>query len=567
MRKAVFFLLAFALVFSLAMGVSADQVDSSGFQASVYEDGSCQVNMNITLSMDKMDTNMRFPIPANATDVQLNGISVGTYYADSSQYVNLSTVLKPDATTATFYLSYRITQVVDNTGKLELPLLLGFQLPVNSFNFSVSFPGAVTEQPSFTSAYFQSNIESSLQWTVSNRTVSGHVESGVILNEYETLHMILQLDGNLFSHHSDAYIDYEVPLSVMQIIAGLALVYWIIFMRPGLPKVRRRSQPPHGFTAGHMRPVLTLGGPDLSLMVLSWAQMGYVLLERRAGNKILIHRQMDMGNERSAYEQQIFSLLFRKNPIVDTRSLSYAALCGKVEKQLSPTKGLALRHNGNPLIFRIVLLVIHLLMGVNLGLTLGGTAGWQIVLLIFFGIAALVIGHLIQQAAWGILLWKPGAVVRGLLAAGVWILPFLLTGRFSLGFQTALLQLLAGLLAVYGGRRSPDGIEVLGLVLGLDISFLLPEKSTFSLAKKADPEYFHTLAPYALALGTDRLFAYRFGRERIADCPYLVGVPEAERTASQWSRILRNTVRSMNARYEGLKKEQIINSIYNLRSR
>ena len=29
---------------------------------------------------------------------------------------------------------------------------------------------------------------------------------------------------------------------------------------------------------------------------------------------------------------------------------------------------------------------------------------------------------------------------------------------------------------------------------------------------------------------------------------------------SQWSRILRNTVRSMNARYEGLKKEQIIQS-------
>lgn len=567
MRKAVFFLLSLMLLFYLALSVSADQVDQSNFSASVAEDGSCQVSLNVTLSMEKMDTTMRFPIPANATDVQLNGFGVGTYYAESVQYVNLGSVLNAEDTTATFFLTYRISQVVDSSGKLDLPLLQGFQLPINSFSFSVSFPGTVTNQPRFTSAYHQSNIESSLYWNVLGSTVSGQTNPNVLLNEHEALYMSLQLDGNMFSHHSDAYIDYQVPTLVMEILAGLALIYWIFFMRPGFPKVRRCSQPPHGFTAGHMRPILTLGGPDLSLMVLSWAQMGYVLLERRNGNKILIHRQMDMGNERSAYEQQIFSLLFRKNHTVDTRSLAYAALCGKVEKQLSASKTLSHKRNGNPLIFRIFFLVIHLLTGVNLGLALGGTAGWQIVLLIFFGILGLVAGHLLQETAWGILLWKPGVVVRGLLAAGAWIVPFLFCGRLSLGIQTALLQLLAGLFAVYGGRRSADGTEALSQVLGLDISFLLPEKSTFTLAKKADPEYFHMLAPYALALGTDRLFAYRFGKERIAECPYLVGIPEAERNATQWSRILRNTVRSMNARYEGLKKEQLLNSIYNLRSR
>ena len=73
------------------------------------------------------------------------------------------------------------------------------------------------------------------------------------------------------------------------------------------------------------------------------------------------------------------------------------------------------------------------------------------------------------------------------------------------------------------------------------------------------------MLPHALAFGADRLFAYRFGKERIAECPYLIGIPEAERTASQWSRILRNTLRSMNARYEGLKKERLIDSLYNLR--
>lgn len=563
MRKYLLFLLAVVLVFSLTLTVSADQIDHSGFHASVQEDGSCQVSMTITLSMDKMDTTMRFPMPASASDVQLNGFGVGTYYADNAQYVDLSSVLDSEATTATFTLSYRVAQVVDSTGKLDLPLLNGFQLPINSFDFSVSFPGAVTSKPTFTSAYHQSNIESSMYWNVVGNTVSGRTTA--LLNDYETLNMSLQLDGNLFSHHSDAFIDYEVPQLVMQIIAGLALVYWVVFMRPGFPKVRRCSQPPHGFTAGHMRPILSLSGPDLSLMVLSWAQMGYVILERKNGGKILIHRQMDMGNERSSYEQQIFSLLFRKKETVDTSSIAYAALCGKVEKQLSVSKTLAHKHNGNPLIFRLPILAIQLLVGVNLGLALGGTAGWQVVLLILFGILGLVLGNMIQESAWGIFLLKPGAIYRGLLAAGIWILPFLFCGRLGLGVQTAVLQLLAGILAVYGGRRSPDGTEALAQVLGLDLFFLLPEKATFSLAKKTDPEYFHMLSPYALALGMDRFFAYRFGKERISECPYLLGIPDADRTATQWSRILRNTHRSMNARYEGLKKERLINSLYNLR--
>jgi hypothetical protein len=274
---------------------------------------------------------------------------------------------------------------------------------------------------------------------------------------------------------------------------------------------------------------------------------------------------MDMGNERSGYEQQIFSALFRKRSTVDTGSVAYAALCSKVEKQLSAAKALTHKRSGNPLIFRLLSLLVSVFAGVNAGLALGSNASWQIVLLILFAISGLVLGNIIQQSAQGIFLWKPGFLMKGLFAAALWAFPFFLCGKQSLGLNTALYQFIAGILAAYGGRRSPDGMDALSQVLGLLLSFLLPEKTSFTIAKKADPEYFHTLAPYALSFGADRLFAYRFGKERIPECPYLLGVSEADRTASQWSRILRNTLRSMNARYEGLKKERLINSLYNLR--
>lgn len=563
MRKALLFFVAIVLLCAITLGVSADQIDHSGFYATVLEDGSCQVSMTITLSMEKMDTTMRFPIPADASDVQLNGFGVGTYYSGTVQYVNLSSVLGPEDTTATFTLSYRAGQVVDGTGKLTLPLLSGFQLPISSFDFTVSFPGNVSNQPSFTSAYYQSSIESKMHWTVMGSTVTGRTTA--LLNGYETLEMSLKLDSSLFSHRQTAFIDSEVDDRLMKGCLLLALLYWVIFMRMGLPRFRRCSQPPQGYTAGHMRPILTLQGPDLSLMVLSWAQMGYVLLERKSSSKILIHRQMDMGNERSAYEQQIFSLLFKKKDVVDTGSLAYAVLCGKVEKQISVSKVLTHKRSGNPLIFRLIFLLINIFAGVNAGLALGSTASWQIIFLILFGILGLVLGNMLQNSAQGIFLYKPGTITKGILAAVIWVVPFYLCGKQGLGLRTAFYQFIAGILATYGGRRSSDGTDSLSQALGLLLSFLVPEKASFSIAKKVDPEYFHTMVPYALSFGADRLFAYRFGKERIPECPYLVGVPAADRTASQWSRILRNTLRSMNARYEGLKKERLINSIYNLR--
>lgn len=563
MRKALLFFVAIVLLCAMTLGVSADQIDHSGFYATVLEDGSCQVSMTITLSMEKMDTSMRFPIPADASDVQLNGFGVGTYYSGTVQYVNLSSVLGPEDTTATFTLSYRAGQVVDGTGKLTLPLLSGFQLPINSFDFTVSFPGNVSNQPSFTSAYYQSSIESKMHWTVMGSTVTGRTTD--LLNGYETLEMSLKLDSSLFSHRQTAFIDSEVDDRLMEACLLLALLYWVIFMRLGLPRFRRCSQPPQGYTAGHMRPILTLQGPDLSLMVLSWAQMGYVLLERKSSSKILIHRQMDMGNERSAYEQQIFSLLFKKKDVVDTGSLAYAVLCGKVEKQISVSKVLTHKRSGNPLIFRILSLLVNVLAGVNAGLALGSSASWQIIFLILFGILGFALSNMIQNSAQGIFLYKPGTITKGLLAAVIWVIPFFLCGKRGLGLGTAFYQFIAGILATYGGRRSADGADALSQGLGLLLSFLVPEKASFSIAKKVDPEYFHTMAPYALSFGADGLFAYRFGKERIPECPYLVGVPAADRTASQWSRILRSTLRSMNARYEGLKKERFINSIYNLR--
>ena len=55
--------------------------------------------------------------------------------------------------------------------------------------------------------------------------------------------------------------------------------------------------------------------------------------------------------------------------------------------------------------------------------------------------------------------------------------------------------------------------------------------------RRMDPDYFHTMAPYALALGVHKRFARAFGTRKLSSCPYLTTGMDGHRTASAPSRV------------------------------
>ena len=64
---------------------------------------------------------------------------------------------------------------------------------------------------------------------------------------------------------------------------------------------------------------------------------------------------------------------------------------------------------------------------------------------------------------------------------------------------------------------------------------------------KANPGYYHEMAPYALALGVDKAFAARFERLRMPECSYLV-TERSQMTATEWAAVLRKAVETMDAK-------------------
>ena len=73
---------------------------------------------------------------------------------------------------------------------------------------------------------------------------------------------------------------------------------------------------------------------------------------------------------------------------------------------------------------------------------------------------------------------------------------------------------------------------------------------------KVNPDYYHEMAPYALALGVDQIFAKRFERLHQPNCTYLHTSTENNRTAAEWDALLRKVVDTLNERQKRLRFER-----------
>ena len=81
---------------------------------------------------------------------------------------------------------------------------------------------------------------------------------------------------------------------------------------------------------------------------------------------------------------------------------------------------------------------------------------------------------------------------------------------------------LAGFAAAIGGRRSELGKRSLSQLRGLRRYMLRLSAGDLQRICQNNPDYFHDLAPYALAMGVLRPFARNFGSRKLDSCPYIL---------------------------------------------
>ena len=562
MRKLVCLLLCCLLASVLVLPASAESMASQmDTMVTVTSDGDCMVSSTVRLSLDSPVDSLTFPVPLDATDISLNGGMARTSKSATATEVDVSRVVGDMAGEMTFALNYNIPGAVkavkgengERYLQLELPLLSSFSLPVQGLSFIITMPDNIKYYPTFTSIYQQTGIEASLDYRVDKNMLTG--ASIQPLNDHEAITMLMVVPQEMFPSVSTYIREGNPEVKPMLIVAGLALAYWILFLRTW-PLIRRRTvTPPEGVTAGELGCHLTLAGGDLTMMVFNWAQLGYIIIHRE-GARVMLHKRMDMGNERSPFEVKCYKMLFANRKAVDATSYQYAKLSRKVFAMIPGERDLVKPNSGNTKIFRGLGSIVHAICGVCIAMNMTDMGFLQVVLSVILVVVGAVSAWQIHEIAYRTHLRGKTRVYIGLVSFLLWILLGILCGQWLIPLCSALGQYVVGYLAAYGGRRSEVGRLNAGQILGLRRYLKRISKEDIHRLMKTDPDYFFNMVPFALSLGVILPFARSFGSVKLDQCPYLISRVTGKHTAEEWAEMIADTADLIDSRFRQMEVQK-----------
>lgn len=530
--------------------------------STVNADGDCTVNLTVTLHLDNSG-DMTFPLPANAKDITMNNSSVSLTRTPDAVYVDIGKVTNGLVGEFTLRFDYTIPNAVSLTDdpkredpflQLTLPMLCGFAYPVQNLQFVIYLPAQIEYAPAFTSIYRQIGIASELNYVVKNNIITG--SSTRVLNDHEGITMTMEVSPQMFPGVSTYRRTGNPELTPMLILAGVSLVYWLVFLRT-LPLIRsRHTTAPDGLTAGELGCRLTLSGGDLTMMVMSWAQLGYIMIHLDKHGRILLQKRMEMGNERSLFEVRVFQMLFAKNKVIDGTGNQYAKLCCKVARLVPGEKTMYTASSGNIKLFRYLCCGSHLFCGICVGMNMSSILAIQILLAVIFAVLAVITAWRIQEMAYRTHIRGKLPVYIGFGCMVLWIILGLISGQVWIPLGSVIGQLVLGYFAAYGGRRSDLGRTSAAQILGYRAYLKnLPAEEVKRLCRM-DPDFFFNAAPFTIALGVINPFAKCFGGKKLNPCPYLVSGIQTRRTAAEWARILADVCDRLDARQRRMQLEK-----------
>lgn len=556
MRRIAIFFVVMLCCLGLTVPVLADSALSAlSSDCVVTDDGSCTVVLSADLLLEEADPTLSFPLPSGAQNISLNGQETSATATPQATLVSLSPVTGGSAGQFHFTLRYTLPSVVyleEESMELQLPMLSGFSYPMINYSFHITLPGQVEEEPVFTSGYYQEHIRSQMTLNVSGNTVSGSIKN---LKDHESLQLRLPVDETMFPQN--AANARTLGMIDLMIAIGMVLVlgYFLITMCRRPVGRNLRASAPDGICAGDLSLWYTGRGIDLSLMVVTWAQLGYLRIQVDDSGRVLLHKRMAMGNERSGFENKCFKLLFGRRRIVDGTGYHYATLCRSLRSKTPRIREIYRRRTGNPKILRLLATSVGLLSGITLA---AGFSPNSIFLRVLLAIMTTLFSMVLHAGGSRVFLRRKLPLYLSIPVAGIWLLLGFLASEGVTACLMVVFQFLVGVGITWGGRRTELGHQALEQIISLRRHMRKVSKKDLQLMLKRNPGYFHQLAPYALAMDTDRAFARRFARLRLPECTYLVSGMRGQMTAAEWAKLLRTTVATLDRKATLLPLERML---------
>lgn len=518
---------ALLLLFLLAGQAWAEDTDVSSMDidCQVENDGACTVTMRFTADFAPGTQDFEIPIDPAARDVSCTGAAYELGRAEGWRVVRL-TGSHSGPTNVT--VSYRLAETVTDDGKKQsfsLGLLWpGWTCPISNYQVTVTLHRAFDSMPLFLSGYYGDLIDNYMDISIEEGVIHAKLNPKQTLQDHEAMSMSLELPEGFFDLRFLAGKTAGVDRLLFFGLLLLTLLYWGVFLRnlPILPK--RQAMAPEGGNAGEVPFLLTDRDPDLALMVVQWAALGYLIVHRTRKGRVYLTRQMEMDTERKGFEVEIFHCLFARSDRCDVRSAEYLKarrLC--VEKTRSFWQNRVFDPKaGKPLFLRLLALGAGTVLCLACFDVWVASKSWRWLVIVPLTLLGGGACWCLQQMG-GFLLRRHS--LRTALLALAAALALSLAGRAGgfggLMLLNLLLQLTVGLLLRCGGRRTRSGAALAAELLGYRRYLLSASTELVQSNLQADPQYFYRALPYADALRVGRIFSAAFDRARLEDCGWL----------------------------------------------
>lgn len=502
-------------------------------------DGSCTVTSDINVHFSGSDTSFRIPLGEDAKVLSFDR-NYDTVTKKDIDYI----VLKSNAGLSgdqTFHLTYKLpnqVQVEDGVQQLRLPILAGgYSCPVGKgSSFTIEFPKELTAPPELYSGSHTDNAFSDF-----DISIQGNIYRATLLlpkmQEYDTLRLNAELPEDFFDLHYLPGTTRSFNSYLFLALMVLCVIYWFFRLRNGLIVLKKRKILPLNINAGELSYQITCEKPDLTAMVMQWANLGYLSLSRNKKGRIIIYKRMEMGNERRELERKAFYSLFRTDDSCDGGSLRYRSLSKKVCQPFSSYWAHRLfdKHSGSVLLLRLTGLAAAYVADFMAFDLCFGSFAFRWVLIPLLSVPAAYLGYLIQMGVIGLLRrQRRSYLCKGLLSVLVLFILGKHAGCTTYMLLNILLQCFVGVTTMFGGLRSRYGKDRLTQLLGFRKYLHDATKSDLLRSLQNDALYFYHTLPYAEVLGLGKRFSKLFGEIRMEPCAWLEDVGGVPVTAEEF---------------------------------
>ena len=507
-------------------------------EVTVNEQGACFVTMTVKVEFSDSPQTFIIPLGSNARDVELAGWSYRTRRLDGVTCL----ILRSEAGFAgeqTFVCSYRLPYAVSDSGSgqtftLKLPEY-GWAYGVSSYRLTLTFPGEVTSAGHWTSGYFNDIFDNYLDIQVEGKTLTA--QSNTPMRDAETVTLSLSFPEGTFDLRNQPGKTIAFDRICFYILLVLAVAYWLLRLRNplSLPKAERTTN--MEASAGEAPCQLFAELPDVATLLVHWGNLGYLTIYRSGNGRILLYKQMEMGNERKPSERKLFYDIFRGGSTCDAQSIRFRSVARSSGRAIRSAwnKRLFHRGSGNPLLLRLLGLLAGLMVGLIVFDKLLPANGGRWFFLPLLALLSVGLCALLQRGLLQLLHRRPLAPMA---VAGGALLTLLLLGGFAdcggIMFLNLLLQSFCALGTLFGGRRSPAGRERLNHLLGLRKFLRRADRTELQEMTRYDNQYFYRMLPYADAMGVGRAFASGFGDWRPEPCAWLTDARRQPGTAREF---------------------------------